>query len=494
MQYNKQRRLILKNSIAILILIFLTLLNHIDAQTFDPAEINKVCENGVVIVETNFGIGTGFFISSDGWIVTNYHVINEAYSSINYSPIKIKLKTGAFLYVDSIDVIKEYEDLDIALLKVNYSPKTILPLLDSNNIVGEKVIAIGHPNYDYWNVSDGIISKLNTEEKFLIQHSTPTDEGNSGGPLINMKGQVVAVVTAYKKMIDGQGYVKTQETGKRATDIKWVKLILDKRKIEYSTMPIVMSGISSRQMEELDLKKEREKLDKYKTKLEEQENLIKEKSIELDIRLSKSTQIIENAERIKEEIDNEKNRLSKLKYELTQRENTIIDNEKWVKEKENAIYRRMDNRIALELNLQAGVLQSELNLLNKRLIDVAFTTGMYYKYNINNSYNTSDRIGLSYRLTKIVDYRDQIEFKLLHELGVAIEFSSVFRLTVGSSIKLDEKIWNNKDNYFSKIDVNLNKYPYPIFIYTGFRTDNKLNEFQYFGGISAGITFDFFKW
>lgn len=484
----------MKKSIYYLFITLLLTVVELEAQTFEPAEINKACQNGVVVVETDYGIGTGFFISANGWLVTNFHVIDDVYNSKSYSQIRIRLKTGALLYVDSIDVIKEYDDLDIALLKVNYSPSTILPLLDKDNIVGEKVIAIGHPNGDKWNVSDGIVSKLNTEDKFLIQHSTPTDEGNSGGPLLNMKGQVVAVVTAYKKMIDGQGYIKTQETGKRATDIKWVKLILDSRKIEYSTFPIVMSGVSTRQMEELDLKKEREKLDKYKSKLDEQEQLIKEKTAELELRISKSKQTIENSERIQDEIDKEKDRLSNLRNELSQRESAIVEAEKWITEKETAIYRKMDNRISLELNLQTGIIQSELSSINRRLIDAAFTTGMFYKYNINSYDKTSDRIGLSYRLTKVIDYNNQKEFELLHELGIALEFSSVFRVTVGTNIKSNNEIWRNKDNYFSKIDINLNKYPYPILLYAGFRTNNQINEFQYFGGVSAGITFDFFKW
>lgn len=139
-------------------------------------------------------LGSGFVISADGYIVTNNHVIEKA------DTITITFSDGRELQAK---LVGRDRDTDIAVLKV--SSKTPLPfveLADSDKaVVGDWVIAIGNPLGFGGSVSAGIISAtgrdLNTgRSDNFIQTDAAINQGNSGGPLFNLAGQVVGVNTA----------------------------------------------------------------------------------------------------------------------------------------------------------------------------------------------------------------------------------------------------------------------------------------------------------
>jgi hypothetical protein len=134
-------------------------------------------------------LGSGFFVSGDGRIVTNYHVIKGAHSAI------VQLPNGSFFPVQG--VLGVDADKDLAVLKV---PGRNLPFLDLGTIgdlhVGDHVVAIGSPLGLEGTVSDGIISAFrDVEGKSWIQTTAPASLGNSGGPLLDMQGNVVGVIT-----------------------------------------------------------------------------------------------------------------------------------------------------------------------------------------------------------------------------------------------------------------------------------------------------------
>ena len=143
--------------------------------------------------------GSGFFISSDGLIVTNNHVIEGA------SIITVSLHDGSVYEAQLLGADKEN---DIAVIKISPTAGSVIDVLsfgDSDSlVVGQKVIAIGNPfGYDRTMVT-GIISGLSRPIRDgngnvllgMIQTSAPINPGNSGGPLLNTDGQVIGINTS----------------------------------------------------------------------------------------------------------------------------------------------------------------------------------------------------------------------------------------------------------------------------------------------------------
>jgi hypothetical protein len=137
--------------------------------------------------------GTGFLISKDGRIVTNYHVIAEGNSAV------VKLPDGAFYVVDGLLAFDKTRD--VAVIKAHGENFRTLTFGNSDRIrIGEEVVAIGNPLSLESTVSNGIISGIRTVEqrggKFL-QTTAPISPGSSGGPLFNMEGEVIGINTSY---------------------------------------------------------------------------------------------------------------------------------------------------------------------------------------------------------------------------------------------------------------------------------------------------------
>ena len=139
------------------------------------------------------GIGSGFLISADGLIVTNAHVIGRA-DSITVRLSNSQTKRAKLVGLD--------KSSDLAVLKIEGNGLTHIEFGDSNAIrIGDSVIAIGSPFGLTGTATSGIISakgrdlKMGRYDNFL-QIDAPINSGNSGGPVLNMEGKVVAVSTA----------------------------------------------------------------------------------------------------------------------------------------------------------------------------------------------------------------------------------------------------------------------------------------------------------
>lgn len=156
------------------------------------------------------GAGTGFIVSDDGVVVTNRHVVPEGTTAVS-----VTLSDGTELNeVSVIGRTSESDTLDIAFLKINNTEdKQLVPakLGDSADMeVGDKVVAIGNALGQFQNtVTSGIISGygrdveagsssgLSTESlQDLFQTDAAINQGNSGGPLVNMNGEVIGINTA----------------------------------------------------------------------------------------------------------------------------------------------------------------------------------------------------------------------------------------------------------------------------------------------------------
>ncbi len=172
--------------------------------------VDAVAE-AVVKVSTPGGLGSGFFLNEQGYLITNYHVI-ERETKIEVTVFQ-KEKSGfgkkRFKNV-KIEAINPF--VDLALLKVEDledTPIKFAYLGDIDDIkVGEKVFAVGNPLGLERTVTDGVISTRNRAFEGLVYLQTNADinPGNSGGPLFNLAGEVIGVTNMGYIFYGGLGF------------------------------------------------------------------------------------------------------------------------------------------------------------------------------------------------------------------------------------------------------------------------------------------------
>ncbi|MCL2228188.1 MAG: S1C family serine protease [Oscillospiraceae bacterium] len=159
-------------------------------------------------VSTNTIAGSGFIISADGFILTNYHVIEPA--QVSGLPISVIMNDGTEY---EAHVVGYEQANDVALLRIQATDLDPVVLGNSDNIqVGTRVYAIGNPlgNLVY-TMTEGIVSALDrdvlVEGKLIntFQFSAPVNRGNSGGPIYNANGEVIGIVTAKLSRSDVEG-------------------------------------------------------------------------------------------------------------------------------------------------------------------------------------------------------------------------------------------------------------------------------------------------
>ena len=180
----------------------------------------------------SYSIGSGFVLDAEGHVITNWHVVTG--SELYY----VTYSNGTYTEAELIGL--DARD-DIAVLKVD--PDTVplvLPLGDSDAVLpGEKVVAIGSPSGITNTITEGVasgagrtgaepglyIQGLCQNYNNLIQHSAAINQGNSGGPLFNMRGEVIGINTI--SILDDQGIdlagiyysVPSNTIAKRAADL-----------------------------------------------------------------------------------------------------------------------------------------------------------------------------------------------------------------------------------------------------------------------------------
>ena len=144
-------------------------------------------------------VGTGFFITDNGYLLTCFHVVNHSATSI-----QVGTKHGLF----DAELVQSDPDMDVALLKVTGTFSS-LPLISSNSVnFGESVFTIGFPDpkAQCWQpkLTRGEISGLSgfQDDTNEYQISVPTQPGNSGGALIDEQGNVVGIVQAILRASD----------------------------------------------------------------------------------------------------------------------------------------------------------------------------------------------------------------------------------------------------------------------------------------------------
>jgi serine protease Do len=186
--------------------------------------VNQLGE-GVVQVRTPGGLGSGFIINEDGFMITNFHVIeNETQISVEvYHQQSGQLERKVYKEV-RIVAINKFEDLALLRIEDKDAPKFVrVALGDSDALaVGERVFAIGSPMALERTVTEGIVSTKTREIQggLYLQTTAQINPGNSGGPLFNLAGEVVGVTNMKVMFGEGLGF---------AIPINLVKFFLDHR-------------------------------------------------------------------------------------------------------------------------------------------------------------------------------------------------------------------------------------------------------------------------
>ncbi|MEZ6065098.1 MAG: trypsin-like peptidase domain-containing protein [Planctomycetaceae bacterium] len=164
---------------------------------------------GVVLVQTPSGLGSGFIINDRGYCVTNYHVVEEE-TRIS-TTIFHKSETGDFerRRIKDVKIVALNPFFDLALLQIpvqeDFPFTTVYLSPDQRQKEGDEVFAIGNPLGLERSVSQGIVStgNRNFEGVVYIQTTAEINPGNSGGPLFNNRGEVVGVTNM--KLVGGEG-------------------------------------------------------------------------------------------------------------------------------------------------------------------------------------------------------------------------------------------------------------------------------------------------
>ena len=221
------------------------------ADDFNPRKIYSETSKAVVLItgfepgQQEMSKGTGSIISSDGFVLTNAHVIIDQSTGRPFNNLRIFLKpdrvSGDLRKDTSLkyraELVRFSENLDLALLRIkspsigNLSPT--LEFSDSDLVsIGDPVIAIGHPEQGgLWTLTTGTISSHinnygNMPGKNVFQTETSLNRGNSGGPLINGHGHIVGVNSMIsRKAKDGLAITGINFSIKSRVAVNWLNSI-----------------------------------------------------------------------------------------------------------------------------------------------------------------------------------------------------------------------------------------------------------------------------
>ncbi len=193
----------------------------------DATVIYKNTVNSTVTIETDIGLGSGFFVAPN-IIATNFHVIEGATQAscyLNNSTTKYKIE--GYLAAD--------KSVDLILLQVSTLNKPAILFADESVSPGQALYVIGSPKGLPATISDGIVSGMRDFEGYkLIQMTAPISPGSSGGPVLNSKGQLIGI--SVSQLSEGQNL-------NFAIPKSYLQVLLEFKK-EY---PIAISTLYNRQ-------------------------------------------------------------------------------------------------------------------------------------------------------------------------------------------------------------------------------------------------------
>lgn len=174
------------------------------------AQVIATIKPATVRIVTNLGSGSGFVLDSRGYVATNYHVVQNARTITVYLD-------GGRSYAATL--LASDRDKDLAVLQLSAGTVAVARIGDSNQVeVGDTVIAVGFPVGLGGDVTAtrGMVSakrRITANGVTYIQTDAPINAGNSGGPLVNMNGEVVGINSLAQKWSSGSGSIPVDGIG-----------------------------------------------------------------------------------------------------------------------------------------------------------------------------------------------------------------------------------------------------------------------------------------
>jgi serine protease Do len=221
--------------------------NSLHGKEFSPRDIYEQASPAVVMVMGHSdrgksgSAGTGSIIQSDGLVLTNAHVVIEERTAKPYARLSVFLKPVRVSGDSRTDlarmlrarVIAYSTPLDLALLRLEAAP-TALPVVSfsesTQGRIGDRVVAIGHPEQGgLWTLTTGVISAEvdnfnGIKGKDVFQTETGLNRGNSGGPLLDSDGRMIAVNTAIARVApDGLPIASISFSLKSSVAVQWLR-------------------------------------------------------------------------------------------------------------------------------------------------------------------------------------------------------------------------------------------------------------------------------
>jgi len=187
--------------------------------------------------EPQQGLGSGVIYSSEGYILTNAHVVAGA------SRVQVALPDGRSFPAGVLGAMPEY---DLAVLRVSERGLPVAALHSPPLRVGQLVVAIGNPYGLDFTVTAGVVSALERtlptgdgqQLRHLVQTDTSINPGNSGGPLVDVRGRVVGITTAILPFAQGLGFAVPTSTAFEA-----ISRILDRHRSGIGKGALGISGL-----------------------------------------------------------------------------------------------------------------------------------------------------------------------------------------------------------------------------------------------------------
>ena len=175
-------------------------------------ELAKAARPSIVVIRVTGrdgkknALGTGFVVAADGLVATNLHVIGEA------RPIEVQTADGKRHQVTAVHASDR--SLDLALLRIDTKGLPPLELGDSDSLHdGQAVVALGHPRGLEHSVVSGVVSgRPKIDGRPMIQLAMPIEQGNSGGPVLDLQGRVRGIVTLKAQVTPNLGFAMPVNT------------------------------------------------------------------------------------------------------------------------------------------------------------------------------------------------------------------------------------------------------------------------------------------
>lgn len=177
---------------------------NVNVKSGDFSGIIDKAIKAVVSIATDVGIGSGVFVNGEGYILTNRHVIENARKG------SVKTSDGK---VHAVRIVAKSPHADLAVLKIEDQ----YPRLPFGKVpqVGSRIIALGSPAGLEFTVTEGIVSAVRTiGNSDYVQTDLSLNPGNSGGPLVSTKGEIVGIVSQKIKGFEGLGFAIAPDEAK----------------------------------------------------------------------------------------------------------------------------------------------------------------------------------------------------------------------------------------------------------------------------------------